>query len=150
MLLPLTLALFIRARYEEVASGLLLLMAQAANISLLVLFVAFFVVYIFDLIGVIGSTAIIAALVFLRISFVIGYFLGGFQCCTLYSALHPEIFQVLATAPMIFVAVRLMLSPEGLDPVCFSPNNSLILLTADLELVRLYSRIPQRLSRMPC
>lgn len=77
MLLPLALALFIRARYEEIASGLLPLMTQATNLSLLVLFVAFFVVYFSDLIGIIGSTAIIAAVVFLLISFVIGYFLGG-------------------------------------------------------------------------
>jgi BASS family bile acid:Na+ symporter len=77
MLLPLAVALIIRARYEDFASGLLPLMTQAANLSLLVLFVAFFVVYISDLVGVIGSTAIIAAVVFLLISFIIGYFLGG-------------------------------------------------------------------------
>jgi predicted Na+-dependent transporter len=35
------------------------------------------VVYISDLLGVIGSTAIIAAVVFLLISFAIGYFFGG-------------------------------------------------------------------------
>ncbi|AKB32875.1 transmembrane transport protein [Methanosarcina siciliae HI350] len=77
MLLPLILALFIRARYEEIASGLLPLMTQATNLSLLVLFVAFFVVYLSDLISVIGSTAVLAAAVFLLISFIIGYFLGG-------------------------------------------------------------------------
>lgn len=77
MLLPLVLALFIRARHEEIASGLLPLMTQATNLSLLVLFVAFFVVYLSDLISVIGSTAVLAAAVFLLISFIIGYFLGG-------------------------------------------------------------------------
>lgn len=77
MLLPLTVALIIRARYEEIASGLLPLMTLATNLSLLVLFVAFFVAYFSDLIGVIGSTGISAAVVFLLISFVIGYFLGG-------------------------------------------------------------------------
>jgi predicted Na+-dependent transporter len=58
MLLPLATALFIRTRYEEVANGLLPLMTQATNLSLLVLFVAFFVVYFSELIGVIGSTAL--------------------------------------------------------------------------------------------
>ncbi len=77
MLIPLAIALFIRARYEEVANGLLPLMNQATSLSLLVLFVAFFVVYISDLLGVIGTTAVIAAVVFLLISFIIGYFLGG-------------------------------------------------------------------------
>ena len=64
MLLPLAIALFIRARYEEIAEGLLPMMTQATNLSLLVLFVAFFVVYLSDLIGVIGSTAIMGAVVF--------------------------------------------------------------------------------------
>ncbi len=77
MLLPLAIALFIKARYEEVADGLLPMMTQATNLSLLVLFVAFFVVYFSDLIGVIGSTAIMAAVVFVIVSFIIGYFLGG-------------------------------------------------------------------------
>ncbi|WP_269849920.1 hypothetical protein [Methanosarcina horonobensis] len=52
-------------------------MTQATNLSLLVLFVAFFVVYFSDLIGVIGSTAIMAAVVFVLVSFITGYFLGG-------------------------------------------------------------------------
>ena len=52
-------------------------MTQATNLSLLVLFVAFFVVYFSDLVSVIGTTAIIAAVVFLLISFLIGYFFGG-------------------------------------------------------------------------
>lgn len=77
MLFPLAVALFIRARYEEVANGLRPLMTQATNLSLLVLFVAFFVVYFSDLVNVIGTTAIMAAVVFLLISFLIGYFLGG-------------------------------------------------------------------------
>jgi len=77
MLLPLVIALFIKARYEEVADGLLPLMTQATNLSLLVLFVAFFVVYFSDLINVIGTTAVMVAVVFVLVSFVIGYFLGG-------------------------------------------------------------------------
>lgn len=73
MLLPLAVALMTRARYEEIASGLLPLI----TLALLALFVAFFVAYFSDLMGVIGSTGISAAVVFLLISFVIGYFLGG-------------------------------------------------------------------------
>lgn len=73
MLLPLAVALMTRARYEEIASGLLPLM----TLALLALFVAFFVAYFSDLMDVIGSTGISAAVVFLLISFVIGYLLGG-------------------------------------------------------------------------
>ena len=76
MLFPLAVALFILVRYEEVANGLRPLMTQATNLSLLVLFVAYFVVYFSNLVNVIGTTAIMAAVVFLLISFVIGYFLG--------------------------------------------------------------------------
>jgi predicted Na+-dependent transporter len=72
MLFPLASALFIRARYEEVANGLRPLMKQATNLSLVVLFVAFFVVYFSNLVNVIGTTAIMAAVFFLLISFVIG------------------------------------------------------------------------------
>ena len=77
MLLPLVIALFIRARYEEVANGLLPLMTQATNLSMLSLFVAYFIVYFSALIGIIGTTAILAAAVFVLVSLVIGYFLGG-------------------------------------------------------------------------
>ncbi|MDK2890321.1 MAG: bile acid:Na+ symporter, family [Methanoculleus sp.] len=77
MLLPLTIALLVRARYEEIATGLLPLMNQATNLALLTRIVAFFVVYFTDLVGVIGTTAIIAAVIFLSVSLVAGYLLGG-------------------------------------------------------------------------
>lgn len=77
MLLPLAIALFVRARYEEIATGLLPLMNQATNLALLTLIVAFFVVYFADLAGAIGTTAIIAAVIFVAVSFVAGYLLGG-------------------------------------------------------------------------
>jgi BASS family bile acid:Na+ symporter len=77
MLLPLVIALFIRARYEEVANGFLPLMAQATNLSMLFLFVAYFILYFSALISIIGTTAILAAAVFVLISLIIGYLLGG-------------------------------------------------------------------------
>jgi BASS family bile acid:Na+ symporter len=77
MLIPLAIALLVRARYEGIANILLPLMTQATNLSLLVLVVAFFVVYFNDLVGVIGSNGILVAVIFLVISLVIGYVLGG-------------------------------------------------------------------------
>lgn len=77
MLIPLAIALLVRARYEGIASGLLTLMTQATNLSLLVLVIAFFVVYFKDLVAVIGSKGILVAVIFLIISLVIGYVLGG-------------------------------------------------------------------------
>ncbi|MGB9928499.1 MAG: bile acid:sodium symporter family protein [Methanosarcina sp.] len=76
-LFPLAISLFIRARYEEVAKSLIPIMAQATNLSILVLLVAFFVIYISDLLRIVGSLAIIAATVFVLVSFTISYFLGG-------------------------------------------------------------------------
>jgi BASS family bile acid:Na+ symporter len=76
-LIPLAVSLFIRARYEEVAKSLIPIMAQATNLSILVLLVAFFVIYISDLLRIIGSLAIIAATVFVLVSFGISYFIGG-------------------------------------------------------------------------
>ena len=55
MLIPLGIALFIRARYEEVAKSLLSTMTTAANLSLVVLFVGFFVPYFSEIVGVIGA-----------------------------------------------------------------------------------------------
>lgn len=77
LLIPLVIALFIRARYEEVAESLLPLMNQAANLALLTLIVALFVVYLPALTGIIGITAIFAAITFVAISLAIGYVLGG-------------------------------------------------------------------------
>ncbi len=77
MLIPLAIALFVRARYEEIAAGLLPLMTRATNLSLLTLIVAFFVVYFTDLLGIIGTTAILATIIFLVVSLVIGYLLDG-------------------------------------------------------------------------
>jgi BASS family bile acid:Na+ symporter len=77
MLIPLAIALFVRSRYAGIATGLLPLMTQATNLSLLTLIVAFFVVYFTDLLEIIGTTAILATITFLVISLVIGYLLGG-------------------------------------------------------------------------
>ncbi|HDR73004.1 MAG TPA: bile acid:sodium symporter family protein [Methanoculleus sp.] len=77
MLAPLVIGLLVRARYEEVAASVAPLMSQASNLALVVLIVAFFVGYIQDLLGVIGSTAILATIVFLIAAFAIGYLFGG-------------------------------------------------------------------------
>jgi predicted Na+-dependent transporter len=75
-LIPVAISLFIRARYEEIAKSLIPLMAQATNLSILILVIAFIVIYISDLLRIIGSTAIIAAMVFVLLCFIISYFLG--------------------------------------------------------------------------
>lgn len=75
-LIPVAVSLFIRARYEEIAKSLIPIMAQATNLSILVLVIAFIIIYISDLLRIIGSTTIIAAMVFVLLCFILSYFLG--------------------------------------------------------------------------
>ena len=77
MLLPLGIALFIRARYEEVAKGLAPTMATATNLSLVVLFIGYFVAYFSEIIGVIGTGGIMAAILLVIGAVVVGFLMGG-------------------------------------------------------------------------
>jgi len=77
MLIPLGIGLFIKARYESTAAHLQPTMAQASNYSLILLMVLMLVLNFRTMIGLIGTGAIIAGIVFVLVSFVMGYFLGG-------------------------------------------------------------------------
>ncbi|MGB9928500.1 MAG: bile acid:sodium symporter family protein [Methanosarcina sp.] len=75
-LLPVAVSLFIRARYEEVAKSLIPIMAQATNLSILVLLIAFIVIYTSDLLKIIGNRTIIAAMAFVFFCFILSYLPG--------------------------------------------------------------------------
>jgi predicted Na+-dependent transporter len=77
MLVPLGIALFIRARYEEVAKSLLPTMTLATNLSLVVLFIGYFVPYFSEIVGVIGAGGILGALLLIVGAVIVGYLLGG-------------------------------------------------------------------------
>ena len=77
MLVPLAVALFIRARYEEVAAGLVPTMSMAANLSLAAMFIGYFVAYWDETFGVLGSGGILVAVLLVVGAVVIGYLLGG-------------------------------------------------------------------------
>jgi len=77
MLIPLGIALFIRARYEEVAKGLIPTVTMATNLSLVVLFIGYFVAYFSEIFGVIGTGGILAAILLITGAAVVGYLLGG-------------------------------------------------------------------------
>src|SRR5665647_1047552 len=77
MLIPLGVALFIRARYEEVAQALLPTTNMATNLSLVVLFVGYFVAYFTDIFGVIGTGGFLAAVLLIVGAVAVGYLLGG-------------------------------------------------------------------------
>ena len=77
MLLPLALGLFVNARYEEIAAKVQPTFGQASNIALLTLLVLGVVLNFKAMIGLVGSWGILAGVIFVVISLVIGYFLGG-------------------------------------------------------------------------
>jgi predicted Na+-dependent transporter len=77
MLIPLAVALFIRARYEEVAKGLIHTMNMAANLSLVAMFIGYFVGYSDVTYGVLGTGGILVAILLVAGAVIIGYLLGG-------------------------------------------------------------------------
>jgi predicted Na+-dependent transporter len=77
MLLPLGIALAVRARYPEPAGQLQPLMAQASNVALLLVLVISLLANFRELIGVIGMGGILAVVILLAGGVVIGAVLGG-------------------------------------------------------------------------
>ena len=77
MLIPLAIALFIRARYEEVAKGLIPTMTMAANLSLAAMFIGYFVGYFDESFGVLGTGGILVAILLVVGAVIVGYLLGG-------------------------------------------------------------------------
>jgi predicted Na+-dependent transporter len=77
MLIPLGIALFIRARYEGVAKGLVPTMTMAANLSLAAMFIGYFVGYFDVTYGVIGTGGILVSILLVVGAVIIGYLLGG-------------------------------------------------------------------------
>jgi predicted Na+-dependent transporter len=77
MLIPLGIALFIRARYEEVAKGLIPTMSMAANLSLVAMFIGYFIGYSDVTFGVLGTGGVLVAILLVVGAVIIGYLLGG-------------------------------------------------------------------------
>ena len=79
MLLPLAIGLLVNARYEEIAAKAQPTFAQASNIGLIFLTVIGLVLNFQSMLALVGSRGILAGVIFIIISVVIGYFLGGSQ-----------------------------------------------------------------------
>lgn len=77
MIIPLTIALFTRSRYKSIADSLRPYMGQASSIFLILLTILMLVVNWEYLIGVIGTGAIIALIIFALGSFAVGYLFAG-------------------------------------------------------------------------
>jgi predicted Na+-dependent transporter len=76
MLIPLAIGLFINARYEETAAKIQPTFGQASNIALLVLVVLGLVLNFQAMIDLVGSLGILAGIIFIAVSLVVGYLLG--------------------------------------------------------------------------
>jgi BASS family bile acid:Na+ symporter len=77
MLIPLAIGLFIKARYADTAASLQPVMAQTSSMALILLFVLMLALNVQTVIDAIGTGALLAALVFIALTFAIGYFLAG-------------------------------------------------------------------------
>jgi BASS family bile acid:Na+ symporter len=77
MLIPLAIGLFINTRYSEAAAKMQPTFGQASNIALLALAVLGLVLNFSSMIGLVGSLGIMAGIIFIVISLVVGYLLGG-------------------------------------------------------------------------
>ena len=77
MLIPLSIGLFIKARYAEIAGALHPYLARASTIALILLIIAGLLAHVKAVLAMFSSGGIIALLLFLALAFGFGYLLGG-------------------------------------------------------------------------
>ena len=77
MLVPLGIALAIRARYQGVAETLRPYMSNASSVFIVILMVAGVLINFWDILETIGTGAIVTIVLFLGIALVLGFLLGG-------------------------------------------------------------------------
>jgi predicted Na+-dependent transporter len=79
MLIPLSTGLLINARYMRIAATAIPYLTRISNIALVSLLAAGLIANLSSILGIIGTTGVLAALLFLVSCFVTGYLLGGRQ-----------------------------------------------------------------------
>lgn len=82
MLIPLAIGLFIKVRYEDTATKIQPTFGMASNIALITLVVLGVFLNFDAMIALVGTFGILAGIIFILISLVIGYFLGGSDSST--------------------------------------------------------------------
>jgi BASS family bile acid:Na+ symporter len=82
MLLPLGIALFVKARWSEIAEGLHPLMAQASSIGIVILIVGGVILQWDNIVSLIGTGGLLAIVIFLLVALVLGYVAGGSDAAT--------------------------------------------------------------------
>ncbi len=82
MLLPLGVGLFMNARWPATAKEVQGLMSQASSIAILLLLVGAIILQWSSIVSLIGTGGLVAILVFLLVSLVLGYAAGGSDAAT--------------------------------------------------------------------
>jgi ACR3 family arsenite transporter len=77
MLIPLGIGLLMKARWPDTANGLQPLMSSASSFAILLLLVGAIILQWESIVSLIGTGGILAIVIFLAISFILGYFAGG-------------------------------------------------------------------------
>ena len=77
MLVPLAIGLFIKARYADTAVHLQPTFAQASNTSLMLMMGILLLLNVRNILSFVGTGALVAGIIFIVLSFVTGYLLGG-------------------------------------------------------------------------
>jgi predicted Na+-dependent transporter len=77
MLIPLAVGLFIKARYDGTAAKIQPTFAMASNLALISLTVLGLVLNFSSMIALVGTFGILAGIIFILLSLVVGYLLGG-------------------------------------------------------------------------
>ncbi|WP_435361648.1 bile acid:sodium symporter family protein [Haloarchaeobius sp. DFWS5] len=109
LLLPLSIGLAVRARYPELARPVQPVMAQTSTTALAILLVLMLVLNFQTLVAVIGTGAILALGLFVVLSLVVGYLLGG-------SALETRAVVGLGTAQRNISAALVVAAQNFADP----------------------------------
>jgi BASS family bile acid:Na+ symporter len=77
MLLPLAVALIVRVRFSSFAARVRPALNQVSSLSLLLLMLLLIIVNFSNVLGVFGTRAILAGLIFIFLAFVMGWLFGG-------------------------------------------------------------------------
>jgi BASS family bile acid:Na+ symporter len=127
MLLPLGIGLFMKARWSEIADDLQPHMASASSFSILLMLVGAIILAWDNIVSLFGTGAVIAILVFLLVSLLIGYVVGGPDPATR-SVMGLGTAQRNISAAMVVGAMNFSESPNVLITVIAAALIGLVLL----------------------
>ena len=127
MLVPLGIGLFVKARYQDTADELQPQMSQASSLAIIVMLVGAIVLQWDSIVSLIGTGGLVAILIFLIVSFALGYVSGGTEAGTR-SVLGLGTAQRNVSAALVVAAQNFSDQPEVLSTVIVGALIGLVLL----------------------